>query len=476
MNRLTKTKIIATLGPKTSSKESIETLIISGVNVFRLNFSHGSIEDKKALIDIINKAEKKLCANVSILADLQGPKIRTGITLNNEEIYLKEGTKIFLTSKECISNNDIIYVSYKRLVDDIKKGNRILINDGLISLRAVKVDYSESLIECIVENSGFYSSKKGVNFPDSDLKVLALTEKDKLDLQFILKETIDYVALSFVRTAEDIKALSSLIPKENKLRIIAKIEKPEAVKNIDEIISISDGIMVARGDLGVETSLEKVPLIQKSLIKKAQTKAKTVIVATQMLESMIHSSIPTRAETTDIANAIIDGADALMLSGETAVGAYPYDSVKMMSKIICETEKSDLCPKSIVRLDVESHSISQAICDAAAYASYELGNCPIIVFTLSGQTAWYLSNTRAQGSIFAFSPSLKIVSQLALAWNTRAFAVNNYNDMLSLVKSAESFLLSNNYVKNDEDVIIISGLFSIPGATNNLSIKKIGMY
>ena len=474
MNNHRKTKIIATLGPKTSSEEAVKELIIHGVNTFRLNFSHGTHEQIKNLIDIINKTKKDLNKSVSILADLQGPKIRTGETPGNQQILLKHGKDVYLTSKAVICSSDLIHVSYKHLVKDVKKNERILINDGLIALKVIEIDVLNNQIKCKVENSGFYSSHKGVNFPDSTLSVPALTKKDENDLKFILTQKIDYIALSFVRKADDLKKLISLIPKSNNLRIIAKIEKPEAIDNIADIIDNSDGIMVARGDLGVETSIAKVPLIQKDLINYAIVKAKTVIVATQMLESMIHHYLPTRAESTDITNAILDGADALMLSGETAVGDYPYMSVQMMSDIIMETEHSPHYPKSIIDLDFNSHSASQAICDAAAYASKDLNDCPVLVFTLSGQTAWYLSNTRIQGSIFAFSPDKIVVSQLALAWNTNSFKVTKRKDMMSLINEAERCLVDNGFAYNNDMVIIISGALIIPGSTNNLRIKRIG--
>jgi pyruvate kinase len=470
-----KAKIIATIGPASRSQKIIEGLIECGVNVFRLNFSHGTHEDHAKTIGLIQAAAKKTNTFPGILADLQGPKIRTGSTQDDKRVTLKEGSSVILTTKKVLCTDSIISIDYQGILNDIYLGEQILINDGAISLRVEKICKEAKEAHCKVLTTGDYSSHKGVNFPNARLHVPSFTPKDKKDLSFVLKQDIQFVALSFVRQKSDVVPLESIIKKSgNQMKIIVKIEKPEAEKNLEEILDICDGIMVARGDLGIETSPYVVPLLQKGMISHANKRGKIVIVATQMLESMIEHALPTRAESTDVANAVIDGTDALMLSGETAVGKYPILAVDTMAKIAITTEKSAYCSKEIHDLNLKPRTASRAMCEAAAWASKELNNIPVLVFTFSGETAFYLSKIRNQSPIFAFSPSQQIVSQLALAWNTQAFNLPFNNNLPQLQQLAEAILLSQKLVRRNDLILVISGTTPVKGATNFLRVKKVG--
>ncbi len=470
-----KAKIIATIGPASRSQEVIEGLMESGANVFRLNFSHGTHDDHAKAIGFIQAAAKKTNTTPGILADLQGPKIRTGRTRGDRTVILKENAKVTLTTKKTLCTDSIIYIDYPGVLNDIYIGEQILVNDGAIALRVDSIQKAAKRAVCTVLTTGSYSSHKGVNFPNAKLHVPSFTEKDKNDLAFVLKHDIQFVALSFVRKKSDVIPLVSIIKKSGKqVKIIAKIEKPEAEKNLEELLDVCDGIMVARGDLGIETSPYVVPLLQKHMIAQANKRGKIVIVATQMLESMIEHALPTRAESTDVANAIIDGADALMLSGETAVGNYPIRSVDTMAKIAALTEKSGYFSKTIIDLNLRPRMASHAMCEAAAWASRELNNSPVLVFTFSGDTAFYLSKIRNQSQIFAFSPSPQVVSQLSLAWNTRAFILPFNDNLLELQQQAEAILLKMRLVRKGEQVIVISGTTPVKGATNFVRVKRVG--
>ncbi len=470
-----KAKIIATIGPASRSQKVIEALIRAGANVFRLNFSHGTHEDHAQTIGRIREAAKKTNTFPGILADLQGPKIRTGFTQGDKSITLKEGARVTLTTKKAMCTDSHIFIDYPGILNDIHVGENILINDGAISLRVESIKKSADKAVCKILTTGSFSSHKGVNFPHAKLRVPSFTDKDKKDLEFILKQDVQFVALSFARRKADIVPLASIIRKSGKqIKIIVKIEKPEAEKNIEEILDVCDGIMVARGDLGIETSPYVVPLIQKHLIAQTNKRGKTVIVATQMLESMIEHALPTRAESTDVANAIIDGTDALMLSGETVVGKYPVLAVDTMTKIAAMTEKSSYCSKEINDLNLKPRIAPHAMCEAAAWASRELNGIPVLVFTFSGDTALYLSKIRNQSPIYAFSPSFQVASQLALAWNTRAFVLPFIDKLTELQKQAEAILLKNRLVRKNEQVIVVCGTTPVKGATNFVRVKKIG--
>jgi pyruvate kinase len=470
-----KAKIIATIGPASSSQKMIEELIEKGANVFRLNFSHGTHEDHAKTISNIKAAAKKSNTSPGILADLQGPKIRTGLTRGDKPVILKEGSTVTLTTNKTLCTNSIIYIDYPGILQDIFIGEHILINDGAISLTVEAIIKTEQKAICKVLTSGSFSSKKGVNFPNAKLHVPSFTDKDKEDLKFILQQDVQFVALSFARRKADIIPLAAIINKSGKhIKIIVKIEKPEADKNLEEILDVCDGIMVARGDLGIETSPYVVPLLQKHMIERANKRGKIVIVATQMLESMIEHALPTRAESTDVANAVIDGTDALMLSGETAVGKYPALTVDTMAKIANITEKSAYYSKEMHDLNLKPRIAPHAMCEAAAWASRDLNNIPVLVFTFSGDTAFYLSKIRNQSPIYAFSPSQQVVSQLALAWNTQGFFLSFNDKLISLQEQAEQLLLNQKLVRKGDSILVICGTTPVKGATNFLRVKKVG--
>jgi pyruvate kinase len=467
-----KVKIVATLGPASSSPTLIRKLLLAGTNVFRLNFSHSTQEAVSVTIQQIRDQARMLSLEPGILADLQGPKIRTGVTKENRIFTVQEGSQVRISPERLESDERTIFIDFPELMHKVRSGSLILINDGAIRLRVEQIEKSGDIF-CTALSTGSYSSHKGVNFPGIDLGIPSLTQKDINDLNYVLDKEIQFVALSFVRNAKDMEDLRKHVTrKRNDIKIIAKIEKPEAAENINEILEASDGIMVARGDLGVETTPYGIPVLQKKLIDSANQAGKLVIVATQMLESMITNRIPTRAESTDVANAILDGTDAIMLSGETAVGAFPVESVQTMSQIACITEKSHYAHKEnfdLSTIDYPPH----AVCEAAAHASIDLGRIPICIFTVSGDTALYLSKIRPQSPLYAFSPEIQTVRQLSLAWNITPFFLKFANDIPGLLRDAEEMLLKAGLVKKNDLIALVSGTTPVKGATNSLQIKRI---
>ena len=404
---LKKTKIIATIGPSSSSPSVIAELISKGVDIFRLNFSHGTHQILLQAIKDIRQQQTFLNKEIGILADLQGPKIRTGRTIDDKPVTIQKGAIVRLTSEKIISSADTISIDYPGLAKEVDTGQLIMINDGAIRLKVDRISNIGELF-CTVISGGSYSSRKGVNLPDVDLATPSLTEKDRADLDFILEQDVQFIALSFVRKAADLEELKSIVSSRKKdIKIIAKIEKPEAASKADEILAACDGIMVARGDLGVETDPSVVPILQKKLIESADKAGKVVIVATQMLESMINNPLPTRAEASDVANAILDRTDAIMLSGETAVGAYPVRAVEMMVEIAQKAESSDYMPRDLVDLSRIGIHPPRAICDAAILASRDMGKIPICIFTISGDTAFYISKKRSLSPLFVFALTLR---------------------------------------------------------------------
>ncbi len=470
-----KAHIVATLGPASSSRTMIEKLVAAGVDVFRLNFSHGSHESHASNVQTIRAVARRFDMHIGILADLQGPKIRTGRTDNDQPVMLRKGDSVRVVTKSRINTHELISINYPRLTREIAPGQHILLNDGAVRLRVRSIDADKGELICIVTNTGAYGSHKGVNFPGVNLSTPALTAKDKKDLEFILGCDIDFIALSFVRRAGDLAPLHSRIRKSGKaVKVIAKIEKPEALEEIDDIVRSCDGIMVARGDLGVEMSYYRVPIIQKDLVGKAGAAGKLVIVATQMLESMLHAPRPTRAELTDVANAILDGTDAVMLSGETAVGEYPVAAVETMANIAGSTESSEYYRTDYVNLSLQSSYPPHSICEAAERAARDLGGAPVIVFTFSGDTALYLAKIRNQSPIYAFTPFDHVANMLSLCWNTSSFTLPVNRDIAALVHSAEKILLKKRLVRKGRLAVVISGMTIAPGATNFLRIKTIG--
>ena len=467
-------KIIATLGPASLSADVIRSLIRQGVNIFRLNFSHGDHPTHEKAITIIRQTAAALGTEVGILADLQGPKIRTRKTADNQPVTVTTGTRITITARNLTCTDSLIAIDYPDIAKEVSKGQEILINDGAIQLK-VTGKKTDGDLSATVVSGGDYSSRKGVNFPDVNLSIPSLTAKDRKDLSFIMKQDIQFIALSFVRKAEDISVLRKTLGKKTKqFKIIAKIEKPEAARRIDAILKEVDGIMVARGDLGVEATPYVVPIIQKDLINKANGAGKLVIVATQMLESMISNPLPTRAESTDVANAIIDGADAIMLSGETAMGKHPAGAVGTMSKIATAVEASKYIRRKLLDHTVIERFPPHALCEAAVWAGNDLGGLPLCVYTITGETALYLSKLRYNAPVYAFSPDMQVVRFLSMAWNSSPLFLPFSENIVQLHTDGEKLLLKMKCIKKGDLIGIISGTNAIPGATNTFRIKKIG--
>jgi pyruvate kinase len=422
-HNIKRTKIVATVGPASSSYEKLLELVKAGVNCFRLNFSHGSHEDKLQIIQYIREINKTEPYNISILGDLQGPKLRVG-DLENGKIPLAEGQEIIFTTEKITGTAEKVYVSYPNLAQDVKVGERIFLDDGKMEVRVVEI-LNDKEVKIRVSLGGILLPKKGVNLPDSELTMPSLTEKDIADLDFIIANNMDWVALSFVRNVNDVLELKRRVKaQKSKIKVISKIEMPEALKNIRNIIIESDGIMIARGDLGVEVPIEQVPLIQKDIILKCMHRAKPVIVATQMMESMMDRTKPNRSEVTDVANAVMEGADAVMLSGETATGQYPVLVVETMSKIILEVEREayDYDRDDILKPQPHSPSLlSDALCYSACKIAKDINASALIGMTQSGYTAFMLSSYRPKAPLYIFSKERTLINQLSLSWGVRAF-------------------------------------------------------
>ena len=467
-----RTKIVATVGPACDSYDQLLALVKAGVNVFRLNFSHGSHEDKGEIIEHIRNINKTQPYNISILADLQGPKLRVG-EIENNALPVVEGDILTFTNEKCVGTLEKIYVSYPNLSEDVVVGNVIMIDDGKIEVKVVEIT-KEKNVKVVVTLGGLISSKKGINLPDTKISLPALTEKDLIDLAFIIEQKCDWVALSFVRSVDDIILLrKKLNEKESKTKIIAKIEKPEALVNIRDIIIESDAIMIARGDLGVELPIEEVPLVQKRCIIAARENAKPVIVATQMLESMINLPTPTRAEATDCANAILDGADALMLSDETSVGRYPIEAVAVMSRIIAKIEEEALA--QVAPLRHTPHTKSGAITKAAAEVGAVVGARFLVAFTQSGDSARRMARLRSVIPILALTPEASTAHQLALSWGVEPMVIPPAKHTDEMVKQIDSALLDTARAEIGEYIVIVAGSPpGIPGSTNAMRVHRIG--
>lgn len=448
-----RTKIVATIGPATSSYEMLKTIIEEGVDVCRLNFSHGTYEDHKKVIDNIKQVNHDLNTHVSMLLDLQGPKLRVGEMLDNK-VDLKTGSIVIVSTKPIIGTSEKISVKFETLAKDVKPGELILLDDGKIEIEVLESN-SEDEIKCKVNSGGFLSSKKGFNLPQTKLSIPAMTEKDRNDLMFGLEHKVDWIGLSFVRKAEDILELKEIIEKsEWKPRVIAKIEKPEALDNLDEIIAVTDGVMVARGDLGVELPMEQVPVIQKRIVKKCIEAAKPVIIATQMMESMITNSSPTRAEVNDIANAVMDGADAVMLSAETSVGAFPVLAIKHMQRTIAEAEKTN-APffKGNRPSDDSPTFLSDEICFTAVRISDHLKASAIVSMTFSGYTAYKISSFRPKAAIYIFTGNQRLINTLSLVWGVRAFYYKNFESTDQSIQDVNDILKEKGLIYTGELVI-----------------------
>jgi len=424
-----KTKIVATMGPaSTNDKEVLKEMIINGTNVCRLNFSHGTHQNHLDTINMVREINEELQYNVAILADLQGPKIRVGEVQNNG-VELIEGAELIITTKECIGTKEKVYLTYQNFPKDVSVGDKVLMDDGKLQVKVTDTNGKDEVITKVLYG-GTLRSKKGVNLPNTKISLPCLTEKDLIDLEFALDHNVDWIGLSFVRSARDIIELKHLISKKgNSAKVIAKIEKPEAIDDIDDIIIATDALMVARGDLGVEVPMETVPSLQKMMIKKCRSYAKPTIVATQMMESMIDNITPSRAEVNDVANAVLDGADAVMLSGETSVGKYPVEVIKAMSKIVHEVEKSDeVYYKEEMPEKNRDRFISDSICFNASRLAARVEACGIVTMTFSGYTAYKISSQRPKADTFVFTENKQILTQLNLVWGVKGFY---YDKMVS---------------------------------------------
>ncbi len=471
-----RTKIVATVGPACDTYDKLLELVKAGVNVFRLNFSHGGYDSKKQIIEYIREINKKEPYNIAILGDLQGPKLRVG-ELEGGSLELKEGDEIILTTEKITGNKDKIYVSYQNLATDVKPGERIFFDDGKMEVELKKVlNDKEVLIK--VSLGGTLLPKKGVNLPDSELTMPSLTVKDIEDLEFIIDNDLDWVALSFVRKAVDITDLKKRIKAKNsKIKVIAKIEMPEALKNIRDIIVESDGIMVARGDLGVEVPVEQVPIIQKEIIRKCMHRAKPVIVATQMMESMMERTKPNRSEVTDVANAVLEGADAVMLSGETAMGHYPTLVVEMMSKIISEVENTvyDYNRDDILKPQPHSPSfLSDAICYSACKLAEDTHAKALIGMTQSGYTGFMLSSYRPKSLLYIFSKERTLINQLSLSWGVRAIYYAEEESLDDILSDEIEILKQRGFLKAG-DVVVNTGSTPVDQhlPTNVIKVSKV---
>jgi len=466
-----KTKIIATIGPATSSREMLKKIIETGVNVCRLNFSHGTHADHQEVLERIRSIDEELEIHTGILADLQGPKIRIGDMGEGREVIA--GDRLQITTNK--DNPDAIWINYKDFPRDVQQGENILLDDGKLKFEIVSTDGKEN-VEAKVIFGGILKSRKGVNLPDTKISMPCLTEKDLVDLEFVLKYDIPWIGLSFVRSADDVLELKSRIAKAGKTSlVVAKIEKPEAVQNLDAIIDVADALMVARGDLGVEIPLQEVPLIQKSIVKQCRNKAKPVIIATQMMESMIDSFAPSRAEVNDVANAVLDGADAVMLSGETSVGKYPVEVVSTMMKIVMRIEQSDqIYNTEIFPEDVPARFITDSICDSAAQLAKTAHAKGIVTMTFSGYTAFKTASYRPNGFIFVFTANRKILDMLSLVWGVKSFYYNEFVSTDHTIDEIKLFLKEYKYAEVGDYVIHIASMpIARKGMSNMLRISHI---
>jgi pyruvate kinase len=470
-----RTKIVATVGPACDTYDGLFELVKAGVNVFRLNFSHGGHDDKAQIIQYIRQINELPNYNIAILGDLQGPKLRVG-EIENNALKVEPGDVLTFTNEKCVGTMERIYVSYPNLAGDVKIGNIILIDDGKIEVKVVNISRNGD-VKVQVTIGGILSSKKGINLPDTKISLPALTDKDLADLEFIIDQKLDWVALSFVRNVKDLVILrSKLDERKSKAKIIAKIEKPEAIANIRDIIVESDAIMIARGDLGVELPVEKVPMIQKSIIRKCLHRAKPVIVATQMMESMIDRVKPNRSEITDVANAVLEGADAVMLSGETATGQHPALVVDTMCKIISEVEKEYRYNRE-EDLKPQPHSpsfLSDAICYNACKIARDVNADALIGMTKSGYTGFMLSSYRPKSPLFIFSKEITLINQLSLSWGVRAFFYEQEESLDQIIEDQINILKERGFLKSG-DVVINTGSTPVQLhlPTNVLKISKV---
>jgi len=470
-----KTKIVATLGPATSSKDTLKRMLQEGVNVFRINFSHADYEDVKERVQMIRELNEEEGFNAAILADLQGPKLRVGVM--KEEVVVSEGDEItFVTGKPFKGTSERVYMNYETFPQDVKAGERILLDDGKLIFEVVNTNKKDEVITKVIQG-GPLRSKKGVNLPNTNISLPALTEKDIKDAKFACELGVDWMALSFVRHAEDLMELQKLISEhsEFKIPIVAKIEKPEGVENIDKIVAYCDGLMVARGDLGVEIPAQEVPLIQKKLVLTAKKARIPVIIATQMMETMITSLTPTRAEVNDVANSVMDGADAVMLSGETSVGQYPVQVIQKMAQILESVENSPLIkvPHEPPHVRTKRY-ITKAVCYHAAHMANEIKAKAICTLTNSGYTAFQISAWRPEAHILVFTSNRRILNQLSLLWGVKAFYYDKFASTDETIDDINDIAKKYKFVEAGDFTINLAAMpITAKGMVNTLRVSEI---
>ncbi|PID83114.1 pyruvate kinase [Candidatus Campbellbacteria bacterium] len=476
MKKLKKTRIIATIGPATNNPDILAKLSKEGMNVARVNFSHEKGKSAKPIFENIKRAEKKSQKTISILQDLGGPKIRTG-EFENGETVLKKNSTVKIYTKKVLGNNKEFTINYKNLFKDLKKGQRILLNDGKQELKVTKV--SKDSLEAKVVYGGFVRSKRGVNLPDSELSISSLTKKDKLDLEFGLKMGVDFVALSFVKTPKDIIDLRKILNKhKSKAMIVSKIETPQAIANFDQILEYTDAVMVARGDLAVEVGPERVPMLQKEMIRKCNAVGKPVIVATQMLESMIKSPVATRAEVSDVSNAILDGADAVMLSEETAMGQYPLETLKVMRKVAQEVESKFRYDKFLTReYFSDSLSLSKTVNSVSRYAAKtasDIGAKNIVVFSETGATSRMVARFKPEQNIVLITPNKETARQSQITFGVHYRGFYFCKSVEGAINASRKVLLEKKIAKKGEKVVLVVGLpFGQVGSSNTISVFEV---
>lgn len=470
-----KTKIVSTLGPSTSSRETLKAMMEKGVDMFRINFSHADYEDVKERVKLIRELNKEFGFNVAILGDLQGPKLRVGKMM--DEVVVEEGDEIcFATGKEFEGTHERVYMNYESFPRDVNNGEQILLDDGKLIFEVVSTNKKDEVLTKVIQG-GPLRSRKGVNLPNTKISLPALTEKDVKDAIFACEVEVDWMALSFVRYASDLKTLQKLIKEnsEHKIPIIAKIEKPEGVKNIDKIIAYCDGLMVARGDLGVEVPAQEVPLIQKELVMKAKLARIPVIIATQMMETMITSLTPTRAEVNDVGNSVMDGADAVMLSGETSVGKYPVQVIEKMAQIVKAVENSPLIrvPHEPPYIRTKRY-ITKSVCYHAALMANEIDASAICTLTNSGYTAFQISAWRPQSHIIAFTSNRRILTQLSLLWGVTAYYYDKFDSTDQTIHDINQYAVDKKFVEKGGYVVNLASMpIEDKGMVNTLRVSKI---
>ncbi len=467
-----KAKIVCTVGPASSSEAQLRELVREGMDVARLNFSHGTHAEHARRMAVVRRAAAREGRTLCILQDLQGPKIRTGRLKNRRPVTLEAGARLTITPRDLPGTSSLISTTFPTLAREVEPGARILLSDGLIELR-VRALHGED-VECEVVNGGLLGESKGINLPGTVVRVPALSEKDKKDLAFGLKSGVDMVAVSFVRTAQDVKEARRFIAaRHSSVPIIAKLEKPQAIEHLEEILEAADGVMVARGDLGVEMPAERVPVIQKKIIRLASEWRKPVITATQMLESMIENPRPTRAEASDVANAIFDGSDAVMLSAETATGKWPREATAMMARIIVEAE-ANMSDTPRRRREGQLISISETICESIAHAAQQVNMTAIAVFTETGNTARLISKYRPRAPIYAFTSVAAVRNRMNLLWGVRSLHSEHAPSADDMVRAAEKSLLALGAVRNGDVVGVVAGTQLASGSTNFMRLHLVG--